>query len=383
MQVKYKICVYTPTGTKIAEIVHFRTLVIVHQVNSNGYCSIFLDGDDPNVSAFVGRDYIVEVYRSVPDLGIDWYLEFEGLYRTGTHQSYSNGTDTFAAYSLGYLDLLRRRIIAYYSGSVYADTSGPADDVMKFFVRWNATASATAPPRLSDGIIPGFTYAPYVSACANWSGSRAFRNLLEVLQDMSKETNCFFDVVGQTPGNPGSFIFWTYPEVRGQDRRQRNINPITGKNDAGNYPVVFDTKIGNAYASVLSEKTSEEANVVFGLGQGEKGSRMISIVKDTDNINLTPWNRSEIARNATAEKTLAGVTAVAQSALEELMATTLLTFEVNPIPSCQYGRDYSWGDFVTGRYKDVEQHSYILGTTITVDVEQKETIRLDLGTIPK
>lgn len=382
MQIRYKIFVYDTSGTKVAEIVDFRGLVIQHTVNSGGYCNIIMDGNNPRLSAFAGRDYLVEIYRSVPDEGIDWYLEFEGLYRTGVRQTYTNGTKTFAGYSVGYLDLLRRRIIAYYAGTAFSSKSGAAETVMKEYVEENAGPSASvANGRLHAGITTGLSIEGDLARGSTWEGERTYRNLLDTLQGISNDVgDMFFDVVGD---GAGQFSFRCFPNVRGTDRRFHNVNPATGLNDSGNSPVVFSTQIGNVNAAALSENTSDEVNVVYGLGQGEENSRMVEIAEDTTSIGLSPWNQSEISRNTTAETTGAGVLSAANAFLQTLKATTTLSFELLQTKGYIYGRDFTWGDYVTGRYDEIEQDKFIIGCIITVDEQKLEFINLELGDIPK
>lgn len=381
MQVRYKVMIYDTTGTKVCEIDDFRGLVIQHKVNSNGYCNIILDGNNSKIPCFGGRDYIVEIYRSVQDEGIDWYIEFEGLYRTGVKQTYVNGTKTFAAYSIGYLDLLRRRIIAYYANTAYSEKSGSIETCMKEFVNENAGPGATDPPRLMNGVVSGLTVEGDLGRGSTWAGAKAYRGLLDVLQEMSNDAgDMFFDIIGITPG---TFIFRTYPDVRGTDRRLYNVDGITGLNEAGNAPVVFSVSMGNVASAALSENTSDEVNVVFGLGQGEESSRMIEIATDPASIALSPWNQSEVSRNATSEVLPEGVLSVATSVLKTLGAVTTFSFEALQIHSTVYGRDFTWGDYITAKYDDYSSHKYITGVIITVDEQNLETIRLELGDVPK
>jgi len=68
---------------------------------------------------------------------------------------------------------------------------------MKEFVSQNAAASATAPPRLFDGVLAGLTVQADGATGVSWTGARAYRNLLEVLQGIANDTGAMdFDVVG-------------------------------------------------------------------------------------------------------------------------------------------------------------------------------------------
>jgi hypothetical protein len=386
MQSRYKIRIYDTTGTMTAELDKFSGLVIVHRVNSTGYCNIMLDGNDPKVPYFTGRDYVVNIFRSVPDMGIDWYLEYEGFFRTSVRQFYVNGAKTFSAYCSGFNDLLRRRIVAYYSGtdssgSNYTEKTGPADSVMKEFVNENAGLLATSPPRIEDGVTAGLSIEADLGLGTVWDGAKAYRNLLDVCQEISTDVgDTFFDVVGLTPN---TWEFQTFLNVRGKDRRAIGIDPATGLNSAGETPVIFSAELGNVSDAVLSIATTEEINKVYGLGVGEESARMVAVVEDAASIALTPINLHEASRNATSEKTLACVTDFATKYLNESKATVDFNFTAMQIKGCIYGRDYWWGDYVTGRYDAYEADKFIIGSTIVVNTENNpvEIVTLELADV--
>lgn len=366
------------TGDTISEISNYLSLSLDHRVNSSGFAQITLDGDDTAVQ-FFGRDTIVEVYRSVQDFGLDWYLEFEGLSRTPVRQTFENGRRSFTANMQGYVDLLSRRIIAYNSGTSYVEKNAVAETVMKQFVNENIGPGATAPPRISAGVCTGFLVEPDAAQGSVWSGARAYKNLLEVLQEISDETNVFFDVIGF---QDNGFVFRVYPGVRNLDRRYIAINAATGLNSAGNAPAVFSLDRGNVKAAVRSENATNQVTRVFALGQGVEDARRVVVVEDAAASAESPWNLHEIARNASSEDDDAGLTKVGNAELNAGAPVNTFNFEVLQTEGSFYGRHYTWGDYVTGRYDAYIADKYIIGASISVNVDQGESVSLTLADIP-
>lgn len=377
MRPRYKVRIKNTSGILQAESDKFESIAIHHILNAPGYCQLSLQGDHEAIEYFE-RDAIIEVWRSVEDLGLDWYREWEGFHRTEVGQTFENGRKNFTSYSKGFADLLQRRIIAYPSGDSHATKEAPAETVMKEFVDENAGPGATSPPRIRDGVTQGLLVDTDAAGGSTWYGARSYRNLLETLQEVSDETNMFFDVVSFETIN---FLFKTYDGVRGTDRRHYNIDPNTGLNGAGNEVAVFSLPLGNVEEIVLSHNADDQITAVFALGQGEEDARSVVYVTNNDAIDESPWNLRELARNATSEATEDGLTAVANAELEKRGAITTFNFAVQQTEGYFYGRHYYFGDYVTGRYGDFEADKYIIGANITVN-EKGEDILISLADVP-
>lgn len=380
MQTNYFVLVKDTSGVVVANFSDFISVNINHRVNGSGYCQIQLDGSHDAIPYF-DRDTIIEVWRSVPDLGIlTPYKEWEGLHRTQTKQTFSNGKKTFSSYSQGYLDLISRRVIAYRSGNARAGQNAVAETAMKNFVSQNAGVLATTPTRITDGVTTGLTVAADQARGSVWAGDRSFKNLLEILQEISDETNVFFDVTGVV-GSGANFLFEIYPSVRGTDRRSLGIDPITGLNSAGNAPAVFALNLGNVQEAVLSENANSQITSVFALGQGEGADRMVVNIQDATGIAESPWNLREVARNSSSEDDTTGVTKVANAELNTGKVVSEFSFEALQTAGSLYGLHYYWGDYVTGRYDDFQGDKYITGSQVVVN-DDGESVSLTLADIP-
>lgn len=367
------------TGSLVAIVDDFEYMKYSHKVNDAGYLQVQVRGGH-KIETLSGTDYICEVWRSVPDVGIDWYLEGCYFVRSRVNQGFSNGREIFTLYGPGFVDLLRRRCILYYANSDFTDKSGPGETVMKAFVNENAGPAATiALGRLSDGVTLGLSVQADGAAGTTWTGRRAYDNLLDVCQDISLATGIYFDIV---PAGVAQFLFRTYENLRGTDRRQTGIDPATGLNAAGNPPIVFSLSLGNMEGPVYSINYDEMANVIVALGQGVEDARAFVVVTDPVTLAQSPWNRVELTRNSNMEYSNAGLTAVADAALENKMAVSKFNFNIIQTPTSLYGYHYTWGDYVTAQYKGNNRDVFINKVTVTSSERENESIDFELSDVP-
>lgn len=342
----------------------WRTLNYTKRVNGLHSVTLQVPYDHP-VVPFYELDSQIEVYRRDAEKGLDWYLDFEGMFRTPVSQLFENGRETFTMYGFGYNDLLARRGIWYPSGSAFTEKADVAETVMKEFVDENAGPSANHVDRKGgSGVTQGLSIELDLGGGAVWTGARAYRNLYSVLEEIAQDTNTFFDTVGV---GDGLFMFQFYPNQRGTDRSTVGLDPTTGLNAAGNAPVVFAAEFGNLLTLAHSVNRSEEFTVVLALGQGIEEDREDFVASDAVAEVASPWNRRELSYNANQETTQAGLESVANA---QLMARAQkIGFNFTPLfaGATVLGRDYDWGDVITARYRGDDFHLGIVSKTVTVD----------------
>lgn len=380
MAPRYKMRLKNASGALVAELDHWQSLNFTRRINGVDTHQFQFDGALAVVNNFI-LDAQVEVWRRdlAANPSIDWYLEYEGFHRTGVRQTTGDGQSNFVSYGRGYDDLLARRIILYPAGSAYTNKSGVGETVMKAYVNENAGSGATFPPRsLASGVTPGLSVQTSGGAGVSWSGSRAYRNLLEVLQEIANAAVVDFKVVGI---GAALFEFRAKASPWGSDRTTIGLNPTTGLNGAGNPPVVFALGFGNMGAPVYSLNRSGEVTAAIVLGQGTETAR--TLVQRTDPVAIvaSPWNRCEASQNATSEKTAAGLNAAGDASLKKNQARESFSFAVIQTPGRLYGRDYFFGDLVTAQYNNIERHKKIIGVSISV-AQGRENIRLELADVP-
>lgn len=380
MGARYKIRLKDTTGTLVAELDQFIRLIYKKQVNKSGYYALWMSGDDDRIDLFT-LDTPIEIWRAIPEEGVDWYLDFEALHRTPVRQKVKTGAPLFTSYGRGYNDLLSRRHILYNPDSAFTQKSGAGETIMKEYVDENIGPSATFPPRLfASGVIPGFTVQADGAAGNTWSGGRAYKNLLTVCQEIANETGVDFQVVGT-----GDYLweFRAFDEQLGIDSSILNLDITTGLNGAGNPPVIFSVVRGNMGIPIYSESRNDEVNTLMVLGKGQGTDRERVQVVNAD-VADSPINRREGVRNSTANSGAAELTSYGEATLPTLAKQESFVFNVIQVPSTLYGRDYNLGDLITARFDDIERNKKIVDVEVSVSAENTivENVRIEVADLP-
>lgn len=363
-QARYQIRVYDPlTGTASALIMNWIALSYVKQVNNFHTLQLVLGAYDP-VIPFFQLDAIVEVWRRTD--GSTWYRELVTLFRTLQYDLYENGHETYTVYCRGLNDLLHRRHVLYPATTAPTLKSGPADDVMKEFVRENCTSLANVAARKSFGVydaaIYGLTVNDDASVAPVWTGARAWLNLLDVLLDVSlSPSDTDFEIV--RAGTIGlNLEFTTYYPQRGVDRSST---------------VTFSPHLGNMRDIKVTYSRTEEANIVFVLGNGEGTGRQV-LAREASLIvqNESRWNAIETTTDARTQDSVAAFTTQGDELLEKLKAQLHFEFNVLQTSGSQYGREYDVGDRIRARYRDYDVTRKIVSANVSM-TRGKESISLD------
>lgn len=364
----YKVRLKNQAGSLVAEFDDWRDLRFRHRVNYPGFCNFVISGGDKRRTLFE-LDGQIEIWRSYPEYGIDWYVEWEGFCRTPYRYTDNDGQKFYGIYAVGYLDLLARRVIAAYAGTDRAKKSGLGDVVIHDYVYENAGAGASiaAGRLLKSGVLSGLTVGGTASASMSWAGSRSFDNLLEAIQEIGQSTLVDFDIVGT---GPATFIFETYPGQRGRDATLDTLD-TSG-------PVIFALERGNMARAQYSLARTDEVTAVFVLGPGKDTNRLITLRMSADALNASPWNDREIARNANNLLELDDREALGDSILAQRQAQESFTFDILQVPGSLYGKHYTWGDYITAVYDDIERDKRIVGVDIAIEDDGQESISCTL-----
>jgi len=375
MAPRYQIQLKDTAGAQVALFDHFKELNFTHRVNSPSTITLKLDGNDERVNLFT-PDSIIEVLRSDLARGLDWYTEIAGFHRKPDDSIEENSEANFLSTAVGYLDLIRRRGIAWYKGTPQAEKAGTGEALIKEFVHENAgTGATTGAGRLGYGVTQGLSVQTNLEGGLAWQGERAYRNLLEIIQEIGLATGVYFDVVST---GAATFEFRTYTGQRGIDRRQYDL--VNGLNPAGNPPVIFSVEHGSLGDITYSLDRISEANAIFVLGEGARDARFIWEEIDVDAINASPWNRVEIFRDASNEGTeFEKLQSLGQAVLQEMKAEEILsTRKVLQLENLLYGLHYYWGDYVTLNFRGNDYHMPIIGVQGKVD-DNGERLEFEFG----
>lgn len=270
-------------------------------------------------------------------------------------------------------DLLRRRIVASYSGTAQATKTDFADDMMKEVVTESIADGVAPVPTAGTRVWSNLSIQADASVGPTITRSFPFDKLLAgsgsgvlaVLAKAAREagTEVFFSIEPDVvTGSSITFQFRTTVNQPGQDVTSR---------------VVFDQARGNMRDPSLEYDYSEEENYVYAAGQGEGADRNIQQVYDTTRYSASIWNRCEgfaDARNQTSDD---GVREAGRANLEGSRPRIRFTAQPVDTAGTRFGIDWNFGDKVRSRYKNVEFDTIIRAVTLSV-ANKRETVQARL-----
>lgn len=365
-QARYQLRVFSPiNGEQVSSITHWSSLNYVKQVNNFHNLQLVLDADDPNIQYFT-LDTLLEVWRKIP--GEPWYREITTVFRTAQYNLYDNGRETFTGYFRGLTDFLHRRHILYPANTAFTLKQGPADDVMKAFVRENTLTADIGATRKStdvyDAAVYGLSVVDDLSLAPEWTGGKAWLNLFDVLNEIgSPPSNVDFEIV--RVGYSGlDFEFVTYYPQAGEDLRTS---------------ITFAVSIGNMRNVVFTRSRTEEATVVAVLGDGEGTSRRVVVrMADETQRLASRWNVIETTTDARSQSSIMAFRSQGDELLEKLKVQDRFEFEALQTPQRLYGKHYNVGNIVSAAYRTFFSIKKLISASVSVK-DGKEGITFDFS----
>lgn len=271
-------------------------------------------------------------------------------------------------------DLLRRRIVAAFSGSAQATKTDFADDMMKEIVT-ESTADGVAPlpaagtrlwPNLSIqaqlGLGPTLSKSFPFDKLMNASGQGVLPSIAQAARIAGNEV--FFDVVPLVvTGSSITFQFQTFINQPGQDVSSQ---------------VVFDQQRGNMKNPKLEYDYTEEENYIYAGGPGEGSARNVVQVSDAARYGVSIWGRAEGFADARNQADTNSITAEGQAQLDA--GRVKINFSADPVDTAgtRFGRDWDYGYKVTARYRNIQFPAIIRSTILNVNQDGGETIQARL-----
>lgn len=347
----------------------------MRQVSDIGALSMGLGADFDLVH--LRADRMVQVWRgpghAEPGLFRSYLLEFwrPSISAGGTPQLQVSGVDM--------VGVLSRRIVAAYSGTEYASwTDTEADDLMKALVR---NAQSDVIPPLPDAgtrawsnlsVEADTTRGPQLTMSLAW---RYLDDaLLAVLNAAAQEAAdnsvdpVWFDVMPDVVTSDGAtFVFRTFAGTQpGLDLTPQGIT----------FDADIDDRLSTPY---LEYDYQDEANYVYGGGQGRGTDRTIQQAYDASRYGRSIWGRREIFAESNQCKSDGAVLAVAQAALRSRRPVRRVGGKPLDSESFMYGRDWDLGDRVMARFERVQFKAIVGAVTIALAADGREQVlsRLD------
>jgi hypothetical protein len=260
------------------------------------------------------------------------------------------GTETIRVTARSALDLMQRRIVAYYAGASYTDKVLIRwDDLMREIVRENMGEDASDADR---DLRPWLTVEDDIHYGASYTKSMPWRVVLNVLQEIAADVRaggfyCTFDVVRTSFGH---YEYRVFIGPRGVDHSSDSALPV----------VVSESRRNLLHPSA-DEDWQEEKNFIYATGQGQEDERVVETAQDDTRIGISPFNRQEFNRDARQAELVDSVQAEADAALETFRPKRRFSGAISQTDGCIYGVHWGWGDIVTAEYED------ITGRIVSVD----------------
>jgi len=365
----YEIWLTSDTGSRLAHLTTITTLTASRVVNGVGWFALKLPlSFDINM---IGVDRMVQIWRQ-PRGGVmslwrpyflrKWVFSTEG----------SREVVTLEGPCIN--DVLRRRIVAAYSGTAQASKTDFADDMMKEVVTQSIADGVAPLPAAGTRVWSNLSIQADASAGPTITKTFPFDTLL------TSSGNGVLAVLAQAAREAGTEVFFSIEPnvVTGSSLTLQFQTKVNQPGQDVTSFVVFDQARGNMREPSLEYDYSEEENYIYAAGQGEGAARNIQQVSDSTRYSASIWNRCEgfaDARNQTADN---GVIAAGNSALEQ--ERPRIRFTAIPVDTAgtRFGIDWNFGDKVRSRYKNVEFDTIIRAVTISLDGNRRETIQARL-----
>ena len=272
------------------------------------------------------------------------------------------------------LDLMRRRIVAAFTGSAQASKTDFADDMMKEVVTESIADGVAPTPTVGTRVWSDLSIAGDLGLGPTISKSFPFDKLLtssgqgvlSVLAKAAREagTEVFFDIVPNVvSSNSISFQFQTFTEQPGSDQTSRVVFE-DGKN-------MLDPSLEYDY--------TEEENYIYAAGQGGGSSRNVQQVSDSDRYSLSQWARIEGFADARNQDSDNAVREAGRDVLNAGRPKIRFTAQPLDVRGTRFMRDWDYGDKVKAKFLNIEFDTIIRAVTISVNESGQESIgaRLD------
>lgn len=366
----YELWLTTDAGFRIKNLDGFLSLTATRVANE--IAGFKLNMPPTFDESLLAPDRMVQVWRAPAGGKLGFWRAY--FVREWEFATMDDGAETLEITGPDQNDLLRRRIVAAYSGTPYASKVDFADDMMKEAVSESQVVNGNLPVDSGSRAWNDFSVQADTSSGPAITKSFPFHYLLTesgegvlaIIANAAKAQGeeVFFDVaLNAVTGSSISFQFRTYTGQPGMDVTRQ---------------VVFNKDQGNMKSPKLRISYAQERNYIYAAGQGEGEGRKIKQVYDVSRYNLSQWNRCEGFADARNESTETGVEMAGYAALAE--GQPKIRFSAVPVDTegTRFGRDWDFGYKVTAKYRNYENTHIIRAVSLTVDGNGKESIQTRL-----
>jgi hypothetical protein len=317
-------------------------------------------------------DNIIEIWRGFGPGTLKW--DYTGFVRAWLFAD-DAGQEYTELYGYCLKELLSRRIVKDYAGSVKADMTDHADDMIKAITKDQLGSDAAAGRDLTS-VGGGLTIQADLHDGQSITKLFAYKNVLEICQEICDAstqagTEVYFDIVpviSSAVTGALAFQLQTFTDQRGNDRTWNSSQPV-----------FIGSEWGNLQNGNMEFDYSEEINYAYALGQGEGTGREvieIATAPDIARSGMSIWNLREGAKDAKQIDfgDTAGLTGEANTYLNENKPKFRFGGDIVETPAFRYGKDWGFGDRVTAIYAGYQKDAMISKVLVSRDSSGQETI---------
>jgi hypothetical protein len=367
-RVRYELWLTDDSGHRIRSLEDFLSLSATRVVNGIGQFNLRLPASFDE--SLLRADRMVQVWRKPGGGRLSlWRVYFIRDWEF----TWSSQGEALEVFGPDCNDLLRRRIVAAYSGSTEASKSAAADDMMKEVVSESQLDTAEPLPTAGTRTWTDFSVAgdladgPTVDLSFAWdtllteSGNGVLTQIANAAR--GEGTEVFFDIVPVISSTGIAFRFETYTGQPGQDVSDR---------------VVFSPQNGNMKEARLRYIYAQEENYIYAGGQGEAADRNVQQAYSASRYGASKWNRCEGFISDTRQGDDNATLSAGYSRLSE--GRPKIRFSGVPMDTrgTRFGLDWEHGYKVTAKFRDYQAEHIIRATTLYKPSNGPEEIRVRL-----
>lgn len=362
----FRIDVENFNGDTVATLKNFQFFSYEQKIGKRGNFRLQLHDDDPN-RIFIQNDYILRYWYKNDDYNIPWINPFNGIIKTPTRVWYGNGNKLAIFYGSDSNELFDGAVVMYPVSSPQAEKSDAVSTVMYDYLEENIGSLATiANGRYTDHVMP--ISIIYDGTGTAWTGNHAGNQMTKVLNDLRDFSHEQNDRIDYEIVYTGNYTWQCNIGKIFNDFTINGLNQSTGKNGAGNVPVILSPLYKNVDQYTESIQRVQETNVVLVLGQRVGDDREFYVASDPVSIVVSPIAKRESLAQTQNQEDLVSA---GKAALEEKVGKLKVLIEPLFSESFALYRDLNLGDFFTVLSLDrVPQNKQF--EELKVDVQQTE-----------
>lgn len=339
----FRVDILDHSGTVVASLKNFQYFSAELRVANRDSFRLQLDDSDPSAE-LIHEDYLAQLWYKDEVLNIPWMNIFTGIIKTISRVWYSNGRKLDIFYGSGSNELIDKAIIAYPSDGPQSNKNGNALDVAyELLVENVGSLARVSNGRYFDHIIP--VSINKIGSCSlSWASNVAHDLLIRKLQDIRDFSYLKGDRIDFETVYVGGYQWRMNVGKIFIDRTIIGLDMNTGKNAAGNVPIVLSPRYNNVQDFVQTRSRIAEENVILALGRYLGSSRETVIVSDADSIAESPIaQREALLQSQNSEELLFD----AEARLKEMVGQNRLSIQPKFTQAFALFRDINVGDFLS------------------------------------